>query len=70
MLPGFAGEFAREDALVPRRDCTHLAAKPCVSQSLPRLFLWWRRAQVSPRANLALIREPMDAGSTKPSDRN
>jgi len=38
MLPGFAGEFAHKDALVPRRDCAHLAAKPCVSQSLPLLF--------------------------------
>ena len=64
MLPGFAGEFARKDALVPRRDCAHLAAKPCVSQSLPRLFLWWLQAQVSPRVYLAVIREPMGAGST------
>ena len=39
MLPGFAGEFARKDALVPRRDCAHLAAKPCVSQSLPLTLL-------------------------------
>jgi hypothetical protein len=49
MLPGFADEFARIDARVPRGDCAHLAAKPCVWQSLPLLFLWWRQAQVSPR---------------------
>jgi hypothetical protein len=48
MLPGFADEFARIDALVPRGDCAHLAAKPCVRQSLPLLFFWWRQAQVSP----------------------
>jgi hypothetical protein len=69
MLPGFADEFARIDALVPRRDCAHLAAKPCVSQSLPLLFFFGGDNRRSPRASdLALLRAPMGAGSTRPSD--
>ena len=72
MLPGFAVEFAREDALVPRRDCAHLAAKPYVSQSLPLVFFFGGNgAQSSLRIfRLALTGEAIGHGSTKPSDRN
>ena len=65
MLPGFAGEFAikthsfREGLCSPGRQTVR---EPVPSPSL----LWWRQAQVFPRVYLALIREPRDAGSTKP----
>ncbi len=43
-----------------------VAAKPCVSQSRPLLFFFGGDvAQNSLRIYLALIREPMDTGSTK-----
>jgi hypothetical protein len=65
MLPGFAGEFAREDALVPLRDCFHLAAKPSVRPSLPLAFSDGLTRGYLPHVLLVSIRRDQSSGSTK-----